>query len=129
MKGAAMKKTILLAVLFVLLTASSAFADCKVEGAAAPLKVVGAEATSVATPTLAAALDKIGRKYQEMMLPDRTGKMVRRSCNFQCTNGCSQARFECSAEGHDASYCQAQWMLCMCEGNCCTGPTGNPYCE
>lgn len=124
-----MKKTILLAVLFVLLTASSAFADCKAGGAAAPLKVIGAEATSVATPTLSAALDKVGRKYQEMMLPDRTGKMVRRSCNLQCTNSCSQDRTDCYFGGGTPTYCEGLWRFCMCDQSCCTGPTGNPYCE
>lgn len=120
-----MKKTLLL-VLFVLFSTSSAFAACKVEGTGTPLKLVSAEAT--APLTMKSGLDKLARNYQEMWVPDRTGKKVRRACDFQCTQDCSYYRDQCYWGGGGQWYCEGQWNLCMCEQGCCWGPGGNPYC-
>lgn len=120
-----MKKSVLL-VLFVLFSASSAFAACRVEGAPTALKGDG---TAMAALTLSDGLDQVARKYQEMWLPDGTGKKVRRACDFQCTQDCNYYRTECYYGGGGQWYCEGQWNLCMCENNCCWGPGGNPYCQ
>lgn len=116
-----------LSVLFVLLVATPAFAGETVEAVPVQTGVTVASADQ-APPTLAAALTKVAREYREMWIQDPAGKKVKRACDFQCTQSCSQYRTECYIAGHGAAYCEQGWQICMCENSCCWGPGGNPHC-
>jgi hypothetical protein len=121
-----MKKALMVALL-VLFATPSVFAAEEAAVLAAP-----AAATVNAAPqshlTLAAALDKVGREYREMWIKDRSGKRLKRACDFQCTQWCDEHRRECYTASHGATYCEGQWEICMCDNQCCWGPGGNPYC-
>lgn len=111
--------------LFVLCAATSAFA-AETTVAPAPAAVTADAVITAAPMTLTAALDKVARNYREMWIPDREGKKLKRACDFQCTQACSEIRQLCIE--NNGSTCWDDWEVCMCWNDCCNGPQGNPYC-